>query len=445
MPREFILPDLGEGITEAQIVRVLVKDGERIAEDQYLMEVETDKAAVEIPSPYAGIAKTVHVKEGQTVNVGDVIVTFDDGADGAAKASKRGAESAKAPVVPAKAAAVQDKSRSPQVTPGVATAVMTKASAAPAVRKLAREMGIDLGSIAGSGPGGRVTREDVTQQAQDAAPAGAGGRVASPAQRRRHAPGSRGGAELGRASQPSTASGIAGTDKWGPIRREPLSQIRKTIANQVSRSASTIPHVTHTDEADITELDRMRRHLNEATNNDPKLTVMSFVICATCLALRKYPIFNASFDEDGGQIIYKEYVNMGIAVDANRGLIVPVIRSADQLSLQGIAKELRTIADHIRANQFAVEDLRGGTFTITNVGALGGLFTTPIINHPEVAILGLGRSHRAAVVRDNEIAQALVLPLSLSFDHRATDGANAARFTREIISYLETPGKFLLD
>lgn len=440
MPREFVLPDLGEGITEAQIVRVLVTDGERIAEDQYLMEVETDKAAVEIPSPYSGIAKIVHVKEGQTVNVGDVIVTFDDGPDGVATGSSRAAEAAKAPVRPAKEtpAPARAKARSPQDAPGTAPVQMAKASAAPAVRKLAREMGIDLKGVAGTGPGGRITKEDVTRQARGASPTEVGGRGASEAPRRRHALASN-------AAQPAPPPGIADVDKWGPIRREPLSQIRKTIANQVSRSASTIPHVTHTDEADITELDRMRRHLNEATSNDPKLTVMSFVICATCFALRKFPIFNASFDEEGGQIIYKEYVNMGIAVDADRGLIVPVIRNADQLSLQGIAQELRTIADRIRGNRFGIEDLRGGTFTITNVGALGGLFTTPIINHPEVAILGLGRSRRAPVVRDNEITQALMLPVSLSFDHRATDGAKAARFTREIISYLETPGKFLLD
>lgn len=440
MPREFVLPDLGEGITEAQIVRVLVKDGERIAEDQYLMEVETDKAAVEIPSPYSGIAQTVHVKEGQTINVGDVIVTFDDGPDGAATASQRGADSAKAPVGPAKEtpAPARDRTRSPQEAPSTAPARMTKASAAPAVRKLAREMGIDLGSIAGTGPGGRITREDVTLQAQGASPAEAAGRVASPSPRQRAGLGSRG-------TQHSPPPGIADADKWGPIRREPLNQIRKTIANRMSRSASTIPHVTHTDEADITELDRMRRHLNEATNNEPKLTVMSFVICATCIALRKFPIFNASFDEEGEQIIYKEYVNMGIAVDAKRGLIVPVIRNIDQLSLQGIAQELRSIADRIRADRFGIEDLRGGTFTITNVGALGGLFTTPIINHPEVAILGLGRSRMVPVIRDNQITQALMLPISVSFDHRATDGAKAARFTREIISYLETPGKFLLD
>ncbi|RME37741.1 MAG: 2-oxo acid dehydrogenase subunit E2 [Planctomycetota bacterium] len=229
------------------------------------------------------------------------------------------------------------------------------------------------------------------------------------------------------------------------MRRVPLTQIRKTIAAQMSRSAFTIPHVVHNDEADITQLDRFRRQLNEQTGNDPKLTPLAFVIRATCLALRKFPIFNASFDEENQQIIYKEYINIGVAVDSERGLIVPVIRNADRLSLRQIAMELRSLADRIRNNRFAIEDLRGGTFTITNVGALGGVVSTPIINYPEVAILGLGRSRWMPVVRRDEIVKALMLPLNLSFDHRATDGANAARFTKELMSYLETPAKFLLD
>ncbi|MFQ5494426.1 MAG: 2-oxo acid dehydrogenase subunit E2, partial [Phycisphaerae bacterium] len=192
--------------------------------------------------------------------------------------------------------------------------------------------------------------------------------------------------------------------------------------------------------------ERMRRRLNKATDGNPKLTVMSFVIRATCLAIKKYPIFNASFDMDAGQIIYKDYINMGIAVDSQRGLIVPVVRHADQLGLGGIALALRDLADRIRANQFAIEDLRGGTFTITNVGALGGRVSTPVINYPEVAILGLGRSHKVPVfTSDDELSAALMLPINLSFDHRATDGADTARFAGEIISYLETPEKFLLD
>ncbi len=428
MPREFTLPDLGEGISEAQVVRVMVKDGDNITLDQYLMEVETDKAAVEIPSPYAGIAKRIHVKEGQTVNVGDVIVSFEGDAE-ALPVKETKSKSATVPTPPSAAAPVTPASPPASVAavPAIAP-TRSKVSAAPSVRKYAREHGIDLHEVVGSGPGGRITKEDVERHSSGGPPATA----AAPAP----------------AAAPVPATplpGVADADKWGPIRREPMNQIRKTIAKQMSRSAFTAVHVTHCDEADITELGRIRGQLNELTGSDPKLTVMSFVIRAVCLGLKKYPMFNSSFDEQRGEIIYKDYVNMGIAVDTQRGLIVPVIRNADQLSLTGIARALRTIADRIRTNQFGVDDLRGGTFTITNVGALGGTVNTPIINYPEVAILGLGRSRKVPVIRDDKVVSAMVLPVNLSFDHRTTDGANAARFTTDVIGYLETPARFLLE
>ncbi len=423
MPREFTLPDLGEGITEAQIIRLMVSTGDAVAEDQYLMEVETDKAAVEIPSPYGGTAKRVHVEEGQTVNVGDIIVTFDDvGNDKPATAPVPVAAATASVAVPP---APPPASRAlPDSTPK-----RTTSPAAPAVRKFARERGVDLDAVRGTGPGGRITKEDIEGLAS-----GSGGASAPTPSARRSS------AEPG-----APLPGVPGTDKWGPIRTEPLNQIRKTIAQQMTRSAFTAVHVTHNDDVDITELDRMRRRLNTVTDNDPKLTLMPFVIRAVCTAIRKYPIFNASFDEAGGRIVYKDYVNIGIAVDTDRGLIVPVIRNADQLTLRGIAAALRGIAERIRTNQFAIEDLRGGTFTITNVGALGGAVSTPIINYPEVAILGLGRSRAVPMVHEGEIKPGLALPINLSFDHRATDGANAARFAGELISYLSNPTRFLLD
>lgn len=428
MPREFTLPDLGEGISEAQVVRVMVSDGDHISLDQYLMEVETDKAAVEIPSPYAGIAKRIHVKEGQTVNVGDVIVSFDGDAE-ASPVKETKSKSATVPTPPSAAAPVTPAGPPAAVAAAPAvTAARSKVAAAPSVRKYAREHGIDLHEVVGSGPGGRITKEDVERHSSGGPPATA----AAPAP----------------AAAPVPATplpGVADADKWGPIRREPMNQIRKTIARQMSRSAFTAVHVTHCDEADITELGRIRSQLNELTGSDPKLTVMSFVIRAVCLGLKKYPMFNSSFDEQRGEIIYKDYVNMGIAVDTQRGLIVPVIRNADRLSLTGIARALRAIADRIRTSQFGVDDLRGGTFTITNVGALGGTVNTPIINYPEVAILGLGRSRKVPVIRDDKVVPAMVLPVNLSFDHRTTDGANAARFTTDVIGYLETPARFLLE
>jgi pyruvate dehydrogenase E2 component (dihydrolipoamide acetyltransferase) len=294
-------------------------------------------------------------------------------------------------------------------------------------------MNVDIDALAGSGPGGRVTKGDVEAAASGpkAAPAGRGQPAAA--------------APARPAAPTGPLPGMADADKWGNVRKEPINQIRKTIANQMARSAYTAVHVTHCDEADITVLDNLRRELNDATGNDPKLTVMTFMVRAVCAALRKYPIFNSSFDLENGFIIYKDYVNIGVAVDTERGLIVPVIRNADQLSLRGIAAALRSIADRIRSNQFAIDDLRGGTFTITNVGALGGTVSTPIINYPEVAILGTGRTRKVPVLRDGQLAEALMLPLNVSFDHRATDGANAARFTGEIISYFQTPAKFMLD
>jgi pyruvate dehydrogenase E2 component (dihydrolipoyllysine-residue acetyltransferase) len=458
MPREFLLPDLGEGITEAQIIRLLIKQGETIAEDQYLMEVETDKAAVEIPSPYAGVATAVHVKEGDTVTVGTVIVTFDD--SGASTTSTGGSSSTSAaagavasdaggsstatlappapvaPTTPPQPPTFQASTPAAAPLSSGAGSRKTTASAAPVVRKIAREMGVDIDTIQGSGPGGRVLKEDV----QRAASAPAAGGLAAPTSTAPVAP-----AHRVAVAPIAPLPGTPDNDKWGRIYREPVTQIRKTIARQMARSAYTAVHVTHGDEADITKLEAMRKDLNEATGNDPKMTVMSFLIRAVCLAIRKYPIFNASFDQESGQIIYKEYINIGVAVDSERGLIVPVIRNVDQLSLRGIATAIRGIADRIRANQFAIEDLRGGTFTITNVGALGGTFSTPIINYPEIAILGLGRSVWKPVIKDDEIVKALVMPLNLSFDHCATDGANAARFTGEIKSYLELPAKLLLD
>lgn len=426
---------LGEGIAEAQVIRLLVKPGDVVAEDQYLMEVETDKAAVEIPSPFAGVVKDVHVKEGDTVNVGSVIVTIDNG-NGAAVTEKPTAKltSAATGAGSSATATVATAADAPVTAPPSARK-KTTAAAAPAVRKLARELGVDLDAIPGSGPGGRITREDVERARSGGGGVATNVPVAAQAVAIMRAAGAPGMAIPGKAD----------LDKWGRIYREPINQIRKTIASQMTRSAYTAVHVTHGDEADITELDRVRRELNEATGNDPKLTIMSFLIRALCLALRKYPIFNSSFDVEAEEIVYKEYINVGVAVDTDRGLIVPVVRNADQLTLRGIAMALRGIAERIRANQFAIEDLRGGTFTITNVGALGGTFSTPIINYPEVAILGLGRSRKTPVIKDDELAEALVLPLNMSFDHRATDGANAARFTREIISYLEMPARLLLD
>ncbi len=424
MSRDFLLPDLGEGITEAQIIRLLVSDGDTVAEDQALMEVETDKAAVEIPSPFAGVAEKVHVEEGQTVNVGDVMVSFAAGNGDSAAVTEPPVPHAAAPPAAAKA--------TPEAgAPRVKTDASGTVAAAPAVRKLARTLGVDLASVPGSGPGGRVVKADVEQAAR--------GEVAQPVPTPTEVP-------MKVAPAPSSPPpGTAALDKWGPVRRAPLSQIRKTIANQMSRSVSTIPHVTHFDDADITELDRLRRgYASDPGDPERKLTLMPFVIKAVCQALRAFPEVNSSFDHEAGEIVYKEYISIGIAVDTERGLIVPVLREADRMDVLAISDALAVLAEKVRRTQFTVDELRGGTFTITNIGALGGRYATPIINHPEVAILGTGRSRREPVVVGDAIEARLILPLSLSFDHRVTDGAQAARFVSEITSLLENPVRLML-
>lgn len=460
MPRDFKLPDLGEGIHEAQVIRVLIQTGQTVKEDQPLMEVETDKAAVEIPSPFGGTVTAVNVKEGQTIHVGDVIVSFDESGGATSASAAAASPAAPAASVPARSAPEPAAGSAPAPAPMTAkpaapdsgTDGRTKTAAAPAVRKAAREMGINLDTVKGTGPGGRVTREDLeahvasrTAAASSPAPAASasvgGGMkpVAAPAAAAPVAPAVSMVAPMPSAPPPGTP----GQDAWGATRIAPLSQIRKAIARQMAKSAFTIPHVTHGDEADITELERLRKELSAA--GGVKLTLMPFLVKAVCVALRKFPVLNSSFDEEAGAAVYKEYINMGIAVDTDRGLVVPNIRNADRLTLTGIADALAAMANKARANQFSIDDLRGGTFTITNVGPMGGTFATPIINHPEVGILGLGRSRRAPVFGENDVVKAAtVLPVFLSFDHRATDGVTAARFVREIVAYLEKPQLLLL-
>lgn len=455
MASEFKLPDLGEGIMEGQIVRVLIKEGDSVSEDQAIMEVETDKAAVEIPSPIAGVATKIHVKEGETVAVGQVLVSFDS-AESKGESTKQEATSQKA--APQKAASSAARKSSAGAAPtsrngggqsgGAATMSppqpssgpvrRSRAIAAPAVRKFARESGIDIDSLIGSGSGGRVTREDV-----QAALSGGAAPAASPANMPQHAIHPASPAPVAAAS--ASIEGIAGEDNWGPIKRQRLSQIRKTIANQMVRSVSNIPHVTQTDDADVTELDLIRRQLRGENGSGPRVTMTALIIRALAVCLREHPWFNATFDQENEEMVYKEYINIGVAVDSPRGLVVPVIRHADRLSVLGISQALSQIGEKVRNVQFAVEDLRGGSFTVTNYGAIGSVYGTPIINFPEVAILGLGRTQpRLAINGEGELEERLELPMSLSFDHRAVDGAQAARFLNDIKAHLSNPGLLMI-
>lgn len=451
---EFKLPDLGEGIHEAQVISVLVKEGDVVAEDAPLMEVETDKAAVEIPSPVAGKVSRIHVQAGQTVNVGMPLVTFEEVGEPAKAEPRETPEKEAAPArerpeqkeaAPAAARGGDGPARQVAAAAGrrfAATVETRDASrpvpAAPAVRRLAREMNVDLRRVPGSGPGGRVLKQDVEAFAAGRLPPAESAARAAPPEA--PAPGPAPVTEL-----PPVERTLPDFGKWGPIRRQPITQIRKTIARQMTRAWTLIPHVTHCDNADLTELEEQRRQLSAELEKKggPKLTFTAVLLKALAGALRTHPVLNASFDADANEIIFKQYVHIGVAVDTERGLVVPVIRDVDGKTLVQVSAALADVAQRARAAQFTIDELRGGTFTVTNVGALGGTFLTPMINWPEVAILGTGRADWQPVVRNDAIVKRFLMPLSLSFDHRVVDGADAARFLKDVIGYLENPLRLL--
>src|SRR6266850_97707 len=465
MSRPFALPDLGEGLTEAEIIKVLVREGDVISEDSPLLEVETDKATVEIPSPFSGRVAGIHVQPGQTVKVGHVLVTFDDaavvttgrGGGGGRPNPENNDGFRQAPPAspprrePAVAADASPSSRS-AITQGRGTASGTATGssgassgangagragpvpATPATRRLARELGVDLGSVRATGPGGRVTDDDVR-----AAGGGAerrAGATAEPAPER--------------AARPLKTIGVEPAlprfEQWGPVEREPLSHLRRTIAERMTLSATVVPHVTHFDRVDVTELEAIiRRNVEAARERGLVLTLTSFLLKAAALALREHPTFNASLDAAAGELIVKRYCHLGVAVATERGLIVPVIRDVDKKPLVELQRELATLAQRVREGKATLEDLRGGTFTITNLGALGGTGAIPIINYPEVAILGVSRAREEAVVQDGRIVPRRLLPISLTFDHRVADGADGARFAAAIVRRLERPEQLLLE
>jgi pyruvate dehydrogenase E2 component (dihydrolipoamide acetyltransferase) len=468
---EFKLPELGEGIESGDIVSVLVNEGDVVKKQQDVVEIETDKAVISVPVDVAGKISKIHVARGQTVKPGQVLLSVDAAAGGgtAEKAAPAKAVTAPAKAAPAKPAAPAAKAPvaakpqaaapakpAPQPAPKPApTAVKlqpapveargrdenghaaapaverddddgagsggTSAPAGPAVRRLARELGVNLSRVHGTGSDGRITREDVIDAV-------------------RHS-NETGGSSLG-----TPLGGEEDRDAYGTVRRETMSKIRKTIATNMVRSVSTIPHLTNFDDADITELEHLRKESASAyTSSGIKLTSLAFVLKAIGLALKQHPVLNASVDMENGEIIYKQYVNLGIAVDTDRGLIVPVLKNVDHLSIPQIAQGVQGLAEKVRDGKQTLDDLRGGTFTISNLGTVGGQYSTPIINHPEVAILLVGRSRKIpAVTADDKIEPRLTMPLSLSYDHRVVDGAAASRFLNEVIGYLESPGRLLL-
>ncbi|MCG8587200.1 MAG: 2-oxo acid dehydrogenase subunit E2 [Pirellulales bacterium] len=462
MAVEFKLPELGEGIESGDILTVLVAEGDHVDAQQSVVEIETEKAVVEVPCAMAGTVSKVMIAEGQTVNVGDVLLTLEasDAAaatptpePAAAPAAAPAAEPAPpaTPAPPPEPVATQvaveptpppQAAPTPAPQPAAATAIAEppesttgEAPAGPAVRRLARELGVDLTKVAGTGAGGRILAEDVQLAVRtggnNVAPAVAPSPPAPPPR-----------------SKPAAAPAQAPTgesDAWGPVRRERMAKIRKTIAERMVHSKHTCPHVTNFDDADVTDLEQVRQSSKaDYAASGIKLTTMPFLIKAVAQALKLHPTINASLDTDAGEIIYKQYVNVGIAVDTDRGLVVPVIRDADRLAIPDIARSLSDMAESVRAGDFAMDDLRGGTFTISNLGAIGGTYSTPIINHPEVAILLVGRSRKMPVVVDDEVQIRLMMPLSLSYDHRLVDGAAAARYLNEVKDLLQNPSRLLL-
>jgi pyruvate dehydrogenase E2 component (dihydrolipoamide acetyltransferase) len=419
MAREFVLPDLGEGLTEAEIRQVLVREGEVVREDAPLLEVETDKATVEIPSPFGGRVEKIHVHPGQTVKVGQVLVSFGEGAatggkqaadtldptrtlasepktvvapSGRARQAPAAASGA-APAAPSVAAPAPPPAQPAQAAPARRDGPVP---AAPSTRRLARELGVDLNVVNGSGPGGRVTDDDV--RAAGAGPA-AGAAPATTAARGVAAasaaakPASKGAAEplVAKPLTRITAEPpLPKFEQWGPIERQPLSHLRRTIAERMTLSATVIPHVTHFDRADITSLDALiQRNLAAGQARGVTLTLTSFLLKAAAQALSEHPQFNASLDAAAGELIVKRYIHIGVAVATERGLIVPVIRNVDQKPLLELQRELAALAQRTREGRAALDDLRGGTFTITNIGALGGTATIPSLEQPDSLLLGL--------------------------------------------------------
>ncbi len=438
---QFKLPDLGEGIHEGEILKWYVQPGETIAEDAPLVDVETDKAAVTIPSPAGGTVVSLGGKEGEIVTVGSVLAVIDDGVE---RAAEDGAPPADASTPPADAP-------TPPVTPEpagspVATAApAAKPIAAPATRRLARELGVDLTRVRPTGPAGRVTPEDVNafHAAGQQAPAPA---AAPPTEDH--------SGDLAAVAAHAAATipfldlePLPDFSEWGPVEVESLRSIRRKVAHKMVTAKTLVPHVAHMDEADVTELEIFRKREQQRREGEPggHLTLMAFVIKAVSAGLRAAPAFNASLEPFAEEIIYKKYYNIGFAADTGRGLVVPVIRDTDRKSIIGISAAIEDLAGRAREGKLEAAEMQGGTFTITNVGPLGGTALIPAINYPEVAILGMGRVQEKPVVRDGEIVIRKILPLTLAFDHRIADGADAARFVTEMVRQLSDPNLLLLE
>ncbi|MGH9432807.1 MAG: 2-oxo acid dehydrogenase subunit E2 [Terriglobia bacterium] len=457
MPAEFRIPELGENIKSGDLVKILVKVGDTIEVDQPVIELETDKATVEVPSPVSGVVQQINVKEGEKVKVGQLVLTVNGAGEkgkSAEKSSagqhpKKEASAAKRELVNAEEAQPAEakpqeappKSHAPQAeAPHAEAAAGTRPEAgaeaepeaeaeietesgipvpaAPSVRRMARELGLDIRQVPGSGAGGRISADDVTRRAKSIITGTAG--------------------KLGMA-----APSLPDFSRWGAVERQKMSNIRRSTAEHLSQAWNAIPHVTQHDEADITHLEALRKQFGaKAEAAGGKLTVTAVALKVVASALRVFPQFAASIDPAANEIISKKYCHIGVAVDTDRGLLVPVVRDVDRKNIIQLAAELSKLAAKARDKKLALEEMEGGVFTITNLGGIGGTDFTPIVNFPEVAILGISRASIRPLYRDGKFEPRLMLPLSLSYDHRLIDGADAARFARWVAEALEQP--FLL-
>jgi pyruvate dehydrogenase E2 component (dihydrolipoamide acetyltransferase) len=443
MSREFKLPELGEGTHEAEILEVLVSPGDHVEEDEVIFVVETDKASMEIPSPFEGTVEEISVEPGQLVRVGDVLIVFS----GEGKPSKT-KEKQKEPQAEEKAPEEKVEQKEETQAEAEQAEKAKKESrregpvpASPATRRLARELGVELAEVPASGPAGRVTREDVQAYAQQEEQPEREERVSPEREPEEAAPFSPAGAEIPE---------LPDFTRWGDLERVPLRSVRRSTAKQMATAWAQIPHVTHHDEADVTVLEDMRQEYKDMiAEKGGNLTLLIFVLKAVASVLRRFPRFNASLDARNQEIILKKYYHIGTAVDTEQGLIVPVIRDVDQKSITELAVEMSEMVSRIRNGEASLEELHGGSFTITNVGILGGTDFNPIINYPEAAILGMARAEWRPVVERHEgevrFRARYKLPLILGFDHRINDGADAARFMNELIEMLEDPDKLLLQ
>ncbi|MFD2704961.1 dihydrolipoamide acetyltransferase family protein [Salibacterium lacus] len=429
MAFNFELPDIGEGIHEGEIVKWFVQSGDTVQEDDILCEVQNDKAVVEIPSPVEGTVKDVKADEGATVNVGDVILIVDDGSEDAPAADsgeETSTEEQKEEEKPKENETEQESSSQPEAD-SEQTEDDKRVIAMPSVRKFAREQGINIQEVEGSGKNGRILKEDVEAHEEGGKPASA------PEEEQKE--------EAPAASAPASTQ-----DQQALEERVPMKGIRKSIAKAMVNSKRTAPHVTHHDEVDVENLVANRKKFKPvAAEKDIKLTYLPYVVKSLTSAIREFPALNASIDDDNEEIVYKKYFNIGIAADTDQGLVVPVVKDADRKSIFMLADEINELAGKARDGKLSPDEMKGGSASISNVGSAQGQWFTPVINHPEVAILGIGRIEEKAVVRDGEVVIRPMLALSLSYDHRLIDGMTAQNALNHVKRLLNDPELLVME